>query len=176
MKSIILIFSLLLSNSIYSKTIIVTSTVDELETPSGIKISIREAIRDAATGDEIFIPNGTYSLDVALGQFIIDKDLKTEGESKEFTIIDGRNQIRLFTANRGALSIKNLTLQNGRVSALKDNFICPIDCGGAISTSRKLVVDNCLFKNNQAISGGSIYSTGNIQPVSYTHLTLPTKA
>ena len=44
MKSIILIFSLLLSNSIYSKTIIVTSTVDELETPSGIKISIREAI------------------------------------------------------------------------------------------------------------------------------------
>ncbi|GEM_PF-5586909 len=161
MKPIPFLLCLLLANTLYSKTITVTTTYDELHFPVGSNISIREAIRDAAAGDEIFIPNGVYYLTNPFGPFAIDKDLAIRGESKELTIIDGRNRYQLFNARFNALSVQNLTLQNGKIGNLDGRNFCPSECGGAILAGRKLFVKNCLFKNNQAANGGSIHMSGD---------------
>ena len=118
----------------------------------------RPAINASASGDTIFINDGTYTgpgnVDLDFG----GRNITVESQNgPASTIIDcgGSSNAfhRGFTLHSGenGATIRGLTIQNG----YEDN-------GGAIySTCLHLLVDECVLQNNVATAGGAIYNFNN---------------
>ena len=93
----------------------------------------------------IIISNGIYQEH----DLIINKDVTIVGESKDNTIIDGKNNGRLLYILANT-KIYNLTFTNGFLDK---------DDGGAIYIDKgDVLINNCIFKDCQANSGGAILS------------------
>jgi CSLREA domain-containing protein len=118
--------------------------------------SLREAVTQAAPGDTIYLPAGSYVLSAGLGQINMGKSLTFvgQGATAVATLIDGSNATRLFNITAGSVTFTNLTLQNGQPAS---------GSGGAISSSSTgtLTLDNTIVRNNSSPThGGGVYLTG----------------
>ncbi|BBL60983.1 hypothetical protein MARBORIA2_18890 [Methanobrevibacter arboriphilus] len=118
-------------------------------TNSSPKLTIKNAVNVATSGDNIKLKNGTYNLS---GDYniVLSKNLTFIGEN---AIIDAQRKSNMFKIQPGAnVTFINITFING------------LDYqGGSISNKGFLTVKNCVFKNNTANTasgGGAIHSNG----------------
>ncbi|MDB4265501.1 right-handed parallel beta-helix repeat-containing protein, partial [bacterium] len=150
---------------IQSETSVVTTATDELDTPSGNDLSLREAIRDAAAGDIILfdpsLDGQTIPLDATLGQLVIDKSLTIDasalptgiiidgGSNGDFILDEG--ETRCFTVNSGTVTFRNLTIQNGvseGANILNNAVLTLVDCK---------ILGGRAFSETGNASGGGIF-------------------
>ena len=141
-------------------TFTVTTAADEFDTPSGAAVSLREAVRDAATAggaDTItFAPalsGGTITL---TSEIVIDSEVTIDASSLPGGLtISGNNVTLIFNVGSGqSLALLGLTLTGGNGS--QSNFSGP---GGAIlNYGGTLTLTLCTLSGNTVISnsGGAI--------------------
>ena len=165
----------------------VNTLADELDTPAGNNLSLREAIRDSAGGDVIkFAPEldgGTMVL--TRGQLGISKNLVIDAMTLATGLsIDGDLKQRVFSTSApvtirgitvtrgyggGVLSSANVTMENCVVSACVG-----LDPGAGIRhTSGSLTLQQCSILSNRAdagTGGGGIFSSssGNLSLLNCT--------
>lgn len=137
----------------------VTTEVD------GVAGSLRDAITQANTTpgvDDIVFGAGITSatpIFLALGELTVTDSVNITGTSPANILIDGGGITRLFKVDNSSTSqitvnFKSLTMQFGNATTA----LTPANNdGGAIGiTDESVTVDNCVFKNNQAVEGGAI--------------------
>ncbi len=147
MKKIIMLscFLVLMPLSILAATINV---------PGG-QATIQAGIDVAVDGDVVLLANGTYS---GAGNYNIDfkgKSLTVKSANgPDNCIVDCQQLGRAFSGEASiTVTLEGLTIKNG-TSGLNSN-------GGAVVAS-KLIVNDCIFENNQASQdGGAVYSTSS---------------
>ena len=132
-------------------TLTVTTTTD------GGAGSLRQAIADAAPGDTIDFPAGTYTLTTG-AELVIDKNLTLNGAGAGSTIIEAATSSaaatsRIFNITGGAVAIADVTVRNGRITA---------GLGGGINNLGTLTVTNSIVSGNTAGGGGGIINLGTL--------------
>jgi len=135
--------------------ITVTTELDELDTPSGANVSLREAVRDAAATGEFRTIVFDSSLDgktivLGGGELVISRDVRVsaKGLSGGLTI-SGDAQSRIFRVNSNSnLELECLRLVNGNCIGAASGVR-----GGAIQNYGSLSAKDCAFDNN--FSGGN---------------------
>ena len=148
----------------------VTTARDELDpnASDGTGISLREAIRDAQSGDNITFAFALSSetLILTMGQLSIDKNLTIDAShlANGFTI-DAGGQSRVMVVQPGrSLTLEGLTLTGGRATGPYPN-----GRGGAIYVDGRfggnsginratLTLNSCTLLKNSAEQGGAIFS------------------
>jgi hypothetical protein len=137
-----------------SQTIVVTTTADELDTPSsgGAGISLREAVRDAP---DLIIFAQDFTGPVVLGSEIVVSDttrtiaIDAGSLPSGLTLDGGPGTNRLFTVSTGSrLSLSNLTLTGGN----GDGAIYP-GHGNAIINLGTLTLHRCTLSGNTSATG-----------------------
>ena len=128
--------------------------------------SLRQAIADAAPGDTINVPGGTYTL--TSGQLTIGKQLTLAGAGARSTIVSGGGNSRVFlTGNNVGITLSGMTITGGKadVSSLTDcqggGGICNL---GNLTISDSAIVDNVAnvnINNQNAQGGGGIFNNGD---------------
>ena len=105
---------LLLSSPVRSE-IIVTTALDENDSPAGAQISLREALRDAAGGEQITFAAALHGKAIALTRGEMTVSGKTLSVSAPGgLVIEAREQSRIFHVETGAgLNLTGVTLQRG---------------------------------------------------------------
>jgi predicted outer membrane repeat protein len=130
-------------------------------------LSLRQALANAATHpgpDTITLPAGLNGQTLTLTSQLLINDaggvtIDASGLSNGFTISGGGN-VRLFTVNTGSmLTLKNLTLINGKGLGGSLNGI-----GGAIynNTGATLTLDGCTLSGHSTAVGGAIFNNGGV--------------
>ena len=141
--------------AVEAPAVLVTTAADELDTPAGANVSLREALRDAPSGAIIRINdslNGqTLTLNPSLGQmsnnsssFYLDAGHLAAG----FTLdAGGASRFFQFTNSASVVRLRGLTLKGGKVTGN----------GGAILNGARLTLENCWFAENSVTgSGGAV--------------------
>lgn len=134
--------------------IVVTTTADELNTPSGANISLREAVRDAVSGGIIvFAPalsGQTITLTTA-SEIAFGKNLTIDASSLPagVTINGGTGSNRIFGISGGSVSMLGVTLTGGNGTGAVDN-----GRGGAVLFAGSLSMTRCSLAGNSAGDGG----------------------
>jgi len=141
----------------------VTTTVDELDTPAGANISLREALRDTLPGGLIgFAPalsGGTCTLG---SEIVLAKSVTLDASSLPagISIDGGLGSNRIFSINAGQkVALRHLTLTGGNGGgATFPGF------GGAIFNNGTLALGHCTLTNHVAtgFSGGAIYNGNSL--------------
>ena len=112
-------------------------------------ISLRDAIALAPAGETIgFVSGGT--IDLTLGELVIDKDLTISAGSGLQLTIDAQNNSRIFNITGGTVGISGLTLTRGRAD---DPFE---GAGGAIRNQGSLTITSSTITSSYAYFGGGI--------------------
>ncbi|MES2765501.1 MAG: hypothetical protein V4642_06525 [Bacteroidota bacterium] len=107
--------------------------------------SLRDAVLKAQKGDDIsIIAKGTIVLKSTIS---IDKNISVEVPKSGDVIISGNGSIRPFTISAD-VTLFNLHIVNGKT-----------ELGGALSTSGKVILENCTLTMNNATEGGALYIT-----------------
>jgi hypothetical protein len=147
--------------AIEAPSIQVTTVADELNTPAGANVSLREALRDATSGSIIHLNpalNGqTLTLNPSLGQIAVSNKsfaLDASHLAAGFTIdAAGASRIFQFSGLNSLVRLRGLTLKGGKVTGN----------GGAIVSSARLTLENCWFTGNSAIGSGGAVAGDNSQ-------------
>jgi len=112
--------------------------------------SLRQAIADICDNGTITF-DGDYTITLA-SQLIIDKNLAIYGAGHTVTV-SGNNSVRVFNISSGTVSLKGLTIINGKSSTTHG--------GGGIYNTGTLTVMNCsLSGNSSQQDGGGIWTSG----------------
>jgi predicted outer membrane repeat protein len=119
--------------------------------------TLRDAISNAVAGDIILLPAGeTITLTATLPQ--ITKSLVIEGNGATLTrsfSSSSNTQLLYINSSTAEVRINRLHFMSGRATSY----------GGAIQNRGKLILESCVFSDNQTTSssgyGGAIYTTGN---------------
>ena len=132
----------------------VTTVADELDTPAGSQLSLREAIRDAQPGaliDFAAALSGQTALLTQGSQLDIGKALTIDaGKLPSGLTLDGGGVTRILSKSGTQLvTLSGLSLKNGAAGA---------GTGGGIQTTGELSLTDCTISNCSAASGGAIYS------------------
>ena len=134
----------------------VTTAADELDTPAGANLSLREAMRDAVDGGTIQFASAlagqSIVLDSAKGELVCDKNLAIDTGNAAIAIDGGAGANRVFNIGAGkTLSLTGLTLTGGNGGGSH---------GGAIYSAGRLNVTRCTFHGNAITGfyGGAIYN------------------
>ena len=162
----------------------VTKTDDTNDGVCDADCSIREAIGDAAAGDTIDIPSGTYTL--TLGSAIsINKDLILIGAGPEGTIIQAATEPGVATFSVLTIGASNATVSgvtirygskgiehSGNILTVIDSMITGNigEFGGGIGTSNTLTVLRSTISNNTSFrEGGGIRNVwGSVEVIDST--------
>lgn len=155
----------------------VNTLADELDTPAGNNLSLREAIRDSAGGDVIkFAPElGGGTMVLTRGQLGISKNLVIDAMTLATGLsIDGDLKQRVFSTSApvtirgitvtrgyggGVLSNANLTMEQCVVSAC----VSSQNGGGIQHNIGSMVLSDCAIVSNRRegeTGGGGIYFAG----------------
>lgn len=114
--------------------------------------SLRQAVIDAAPGETIVVPAGTYAL--TSGEILLNKNVTIAGAGQAATIIRaGTDGLRLFNVAKGvAASFSSLTLRDARLT--KAGGIAE---GGAIYTEEgSVTISDVAFVNNIVNTSGLV--------------------
>ncbi|MBK8038243.1 MAG: choice-of-anchor D domain-containing protein [Verrucomicrobiaceae bacterium] len=147
-----------------TRPVLVTTLANELDTPSGADLSLREALRDAAAAagaDSIsFAPalaGGTITLSAGIAVnnsagVTVDATSLPGG----ITIDAGAGTNRVFNiASGGVITLNGLTLTGGSTAGSDD--------GGAIHNQGTLTMSRCTLTGNAASDeGGAIHNTSTL--------------
>ncbi len=112
--------------------------------------------------DSILIEAGIYNLAASLSYTPAEnKTLVIDGGDAELTVLDGGAAMRILTIDAAgliddgaaAVTIRNLTFQNGKSNSLSGGGLA------ATTYAANILVENCLFKDNVSTgqSGGGLY-------------------
>jgi hypothetical protein len=116
-------------------------------------LGLSEAIKNIPIGGTINFDcpaNTTINLD---SEIVLTKAITLDGSGMTNLSISGQNRNRIFRTTKN-LTLKNLTLTEGRVLNRVSNYSCE---GGAIHISLgKLVLEDVMLKNNFAPRGGGV--------------------
>lgn len=138
--------------------LLILPTVEAADIELSDACSLADAIK-AANTDEIAggCPAGDGADTIVLSDDIM-LDAALPHITTEITIggggftISGKNRFRIFTVNRGRLTVKSLTMTRGNA-----------DWGGAIvNVDGTLTTSESSFINNRSSEGGAIGSTGRV--------------
>lgn len=139
--------------AVVGQNILTVNTLeDQLDTPAGSELSLREALRDAKAGDKIMFQTGlTGSIALTRGTIIIDSSCTIEGPGSSELELNGLHEFGIFSIpalNPGiTLSISGLTFANARS-----------DTGACIFSEHPLALTGCAFRTSLAVShGGAVY-------------------
>ncbi|RYD30645.1 MAG: hypothetical protein EOP86_19555, partial [Verrucomicrobiaceae bacterium] len=148
----------------------VTTTADEFDTPSGARVSLREALRDAPAGEGVAFDPGvftgataaanTITLDAARGEIVIAKGVLIDGTGIPggVTVDGGPGTSRILSLGSGPpVTVSGLTLTGGDGAGSGVSGI-----GGAISNGGLLTLLNCTLSGNSAIQGGALSNQGTL--------------
>ena len=137
-------------------TLNVTSTAD------GGAGSLRQAILDAASGDTVSVPAGTYTLTQGT-DLLIDKSLTITGAGKDTTIIQAAasaavatSRVFNITSENNDVVISDVTIRQGKASGSG-----LAGYGGGIYSSgfqNTLTLTNSTISGNSANYGGGIHN------------------
>lgn len=118
------------------------------------KMTLREAIAKAGSGDTVVFADNISEVNVMYGTLNISKDITIGGSSKVTVKRDPSpvtQDMVIFTVSGGNVLFKQLTLENGYVSN---------GTGGAVLADRANVTfESCVIQKNKADMGGAIYIT-----------------
>ncbi|MDB6136141.1 MAG: hypothetical protein JWM59_4384 [Verrucomicrobiales bacterium] len=149
----------------------VTTREDEFDTPSGARVSLREALRDAVAGRSIvFDPavfsgtaaDGTITLDPARGEMVAARDTLVDGTAIVGGITldggPGTNRILFINRNRSViLAGLKLTGGDGTGASMAGRF--SNNSGGAVCNDGHLTLIRCTLSGNKAgFLGGAVLS------------------
>ncbi len=157
------VFGLLSLPLLFAATIVVTSTADSGEG------SLREAVQNAAPGDEIRFSSKILRQSIVLNsEIVIDKMLRIRGNGMGNTVIDGGGVTRIFRVDsEQEVYIGILTLTNGAAA----------DRGGAIQNlTGTLRLDGMEILNSTAagdaadMGGGAVHNAGSLQVTRVTFM------
>src|SRR4051794_23794530 len=127
--------------------------------------SLRQAIADAAPGETVNVPPGTYTL--SSGQLVVNKALTVAGSGARSTTVSGGGASRVFQTAGTTVTLSGMTITGGRA-----DITSLVDCqgGGGICNSGALVLDsvavvnnvaNVAINNQNAMGGGGVYNNGD---------------
>lgn len=150
----------------------------------------QDAIDGALDGDSIWITQGTYFPKEGTSDHLItiDKNVKIYGgfvgtennlsqrpvsniiddSSSNRTILHGNNSVKHVIVSNTDILIDKVAIQNGS-SPVSGSPLHDLG-GGVYHTSGSLIINNCLFDNNNALTGGGVYASANTN-VSITNTT-----
>lgn len=148
--------------AVFERTFIVTSSSDVTgsATTAG---TLRHALTNARDGDtirfELQAPNNTITLTSTLPQ--ITRSINIEGNGVTLTrsptwAYSGTSQLLYINSSTAAIKINRMHFKGGRAN----------DYSGGIRNNGNLILESCIFSDNQATSnaswGGAIYNTGTL--------------
>lgn len=155
----------------HAVTIDVTGTTDAVGTCTGTSMisctSLRAAITYANThagADQINVPAGTYKITVtpgtaehnnASGDFDLRSEMTITGANRDTTFLDGNDADRVFQAINAKVTLRNVTVRNGRAATTITS-----GAGYYNGPGSTLVAENVAFTNNRAFSSGATVSQG----------------
>jgi CSLREA domain-containing protein len=122
-----------------------------------LRAAIMKANHNPGGGVTIVLPAGTYTLTIAssglddetTGDLNITSTVTLTGAGAATTIIDANQLDRVIRVDGGALSLANVTLQNGRVSG----------GGGGLENFGAVTLNNVVIHDNQDHgNGGGVYN------------------
>jgi hypothetical protein len=123
----------------------VTTLADEIDTPAGAQVSLREALRDSADGEQI-----TFDAALAGKMLVLTAgEMTVSGKTLTITapgglIIEASGRSRIFNVGLGAaLNLAGVTMQGG---------LAP-DHGGAILSAGSLALTDCVLRDNRGAAG-----------------------
>ncbi|MDB4265415.1 right-handed parallel beta-helix repeat-containing protein, partial [bacterium] len=156
------------------EALVVTTTADELDTPAGNDLSLREAIRDAETAGVIVFDPSLDGQIIQLAnaeQLVIDKSLTIDasdlangitidGGSDGDEVLDLNETRCFFISDRDAgndldVILSNLTVQNGIAKG--------VEGGGNISNRENLTLLNCRITDGILLAADPVISPGDGQ-------------
>jgi CSLREA domain-containing protein len=144
-------------------TLTVTKLADTNDGACDADCSLREALAAAAPNDTVDFPSGLTGT-INLGSTLtINKTVVINGPSTKSIIISGKNTVRVFYVESGGdLTIKNLTVSNGRIKGIHGSDGEPLKHGtgggaaaggGLFNDGGTVTIINSTFSNNEAIGG-----------------------
>jgi hypothetical protein len=137
--------------------------------------SLRQAIADAAPGDRVVVPAGTYML---TSELVVAKNLTIAGAGSSDTAIDAQTASRVFhTMGAGnQVTISGMTIRDGK--AVPPAGTIEAKGGGVLNEQATLTLSDDLIAANQAFAstlgtdgnggtalGGGVFSTGRLNLV-----------
>ena len=138
--------------------------------------SLRQAIADAAPGDLVQVPAGTYML--SSGELVVAKDLTIAGAGSGVTVIDAQTASRVIhTEGAGnQVTISGVTIRNGK--AVPAPGTTEAEGGGVLNDQATLTLTDDLITGNTAFAdtlgrdrsggnadGGGVFSNGRLNLV-----------
>lgn len=128
--------------------LVVTTTADEFDTPSGSELSLREAIRDLSPGERISFASELSGQAIVLtrGELLITKDMEIDASALGTAIdidanADSLNRRRAFSLSNAEVEMRNLFVAGGVSVEGQDG-------GGILVNSGSLLLENCTIANN----------------------------
>lgn len=152
--------------------ITVTTLVDEADgSIVDGDVSLRDAISQAPSGETIefaaaLTNGGPATINLTLGQLVISKSLTISGPGANLLTIDASgndptpnvnngNGSRVFNVNDGVTARSNVLIRRLSLTGADFNGF-----GGAINSAESLTIEECVFRQNSAATGGAIGATG----------------
>lgn len=130
------------------------------------KLTLREAIAKASSGDTIIFGENITNVSLVHGTLNVSKDLTIGGSTKVTVRRDSSSvtqEMTLFTVTGANVTFKQLTLENGSLSS---------GLGGAVLADKSNVTfESCTIQRNKADMGGAIYvANGSIVNINSSSL------
>ena len=127
--------------------------------------TLRDAVTDAANGDTVSVPGGTYVLSNQLGgELLLDVNVTIAGAGARQTIISGNGSSRVIRTVAPppatvTASVSRVTLTNGNGSGGQ------VLGGGAVHVAfgTSLALIDSAVTNSSSPQGGGIYTNGDLQ-------------
>lgn len=139
----------------------VTTLADELQTPSGAALSLREAIRDSAAGDTIRFAPELNGGTIPGGFFTITKNLTIDALSlPDGVTLDGQGKYQLIAVQYTFGPLPVVTVRGL-------NFIRGVD--NAVSNTGVLTLDHCRISDCSTRSGPPISTGANGGSLTMSH-------
>ena len=137
--------------------LVVTKTGDTNDGACDADCSLREAIATAGSGDDVYVPCGTYTLTLG-SELTVSRSLTLTGAGSGDTIIqatatsgDATSRVLNIEIGGGTVAIAGVTVRHGNVSGE----------GGGILTRSTLILTNSTVTGNTATeNGGGIANRG----------------